>query len=162
MGDLTDLDIDFSAIGDLLSIWAQRPSKGGGHYVTLRPHLDTFYLDADAANKHCVGIYWFDACRILLPVLERGDLSEVEKYPELLVDYSRETDTLVFGNREAVVRSQEIAEGLTAHFDHRGLAGSFTMENTSLILLRHFYNPIDRDSRARAVSGEIEERVAQE
>ena len=162
MGDLTDLDIDFSAIGDLLSIWAKRPSKGGGHYVTLRPHLDTFYSDADAADKHCVGIYWFDACQILLPVLEHGDMSEVEKYPELLVDYCRETDTLVFGNREAVVRSQEMAEGLTAHFDYRGLAGSFTMENASVILLHHFYNPIDKDSRARTVSGAIEERVAQE
>ena len=162
MGDLTDLDIDFSAIGDLLSIWSKRPSKGGGHYVTLRPHLDTFYSDAEAADKHCVGIYFFDACRILLPVLEHGDISEVEKYPELLVNYCRETDTLVFGNREAVVRSQEMAEGLTAHFDHRGLAGSFTMENASVILLHHFYNPIDKDSRAKTVSGAIEERVAQE
>lgn len=156
------MDVDFSAIGDLLSIWSKRPSKGGGHYVTLRPHLDTFYSDAEAADKHCVGIYFFDACRILLPVLEHGDMSEVEKYPELLVNYCQETDTLVFGNREAVVRSQEMAEGLTAHFDHRGLAGSFTMENASVILLHHFYNPIDKDSRAKTASDEIEERVAQE
>ena len=162
MGDLTDLNIDFSHVGDLLSIWAKGPSKGGGHYVTLRPHLDTFYLDADAVEKHCVGIYWFDACRILLPVLERGDMSEVEKYPELLVDYCRETDTLVFGNREAIVRSQEMTGGLTAHFDDSGLAGSFTMEKASVILLHHFYNPIDKDSRAKTVSDAIEERVAQE
>ena len=162
MGNLTDLRIDFSHVGDLLSIWAKGPSKGGGHYVTLKPHLDTFYLDADAADKHCVGIYWFDAYRILLPVLERGDMSEVEKYPELLVEYCRETDTLVFGNREAVVRSQEMTVGLTAHFDHSGLAGSFTMENASVILLHHFYNPIDKDSRAKTVSDAIEERVAQE
>ncbi len=148
MGNLIDLDIDFSAIGDLLSIWTKGPSKGGGHYVTLRPHIDTFYLDADAADKHCVGIYWFDACRILLPVLERGDMSEVEKYPELLVDYCRETDTLVFGRREAIVRSQEMTEGLTAHFDHTGLAGSFTLENASDILLRHFRNPIDQGDYA--------------
>jgi len=145
MGDLTDLDIDFSAIGDLLSIWAKGPSKGGGHYVTLKPHMDTFYKDADATDRHCVGIYWFDACQILLPVLEQGDMSEVEKYPELLVDYCREKDTLVFGNREAVVRSQEMTEGLTAHFDHRGLAGSFTLENASVILLHYFRNPIDKD-----------------
>ena len=148
MGDLTDLDIDFSAIGDLLSIWSKGPSKGGGHYVTLEPHMDTFYLDADAADKHCVGIYWFDACRILMPVLEYGDLSEVEKYPELLVDYCRETDTLVFGNREAVVRSHEMTEELTAHFDYRGLAGRFTLQNASGILLHHFRNPIDKDDYA--------------
>ena len=162
MGNLADLDIDFSEIGDLLSIWAKGPSKGGGHYVTLRPHLDTFYLDADAAEKYCVGIYWFDACRILLPVLERGDMSEVEKYSELLVDYCRETDTLVFGNREAVVRSQEMTARLTAHFDHSGLAGRFTMQNASVTLLHHFYNPIDKDSRAKAISDTVGERVVQE
>lgn len=162
MGNLTDLRIDFSHVGDLLSIWAKGPSKGGAHYVTLKPHFDTFYLDADAAEKHCVGIYWFDACRIMLPVLERGDMSEVEKYSELLVDYRGETDTLVFGNREPVVRSHEMAPGLTAHIDCRGVAGSFTMENASAILLHHFYNPIDKDSRAKAVSGAVGERVAQE
>lgn len=158
-----ELAIDFSHVGDLLSIWAPKgPSKGGGHYVTLEPQIDTFYLDATSADKKCVGIYWFDACRILLPVLERGDMSEVEKYPELLVDYCRETDTLIFGNREAVVHSQEMTEGLTAHFDHSGLAGSFTMSRASVILLHHFYNPIDKDSRAKPVSGALEERVAPE
>ena len=141
----TDLRIDFSAVGDLLSIWAKGPSKGGAHYVTLKPHFDTFYLDADATEKHCVGIYWFDACRILIPVLEQGDMSEVEKYPELLVDYRRESDTLTFGNHEPVVRSHEMAAGLTAHIDRRGLAGSFTLEDASAILLHHFRNPIDRD-----------------
>ena len=144
----TDLDIDFSAVGDLLSIWAKGPSKGGAHYVTLKPHLDTFYLDADATEKICVGIYWFDACRILLPVLERGDMSEVEKYPELLVDYCRESDTLTFGNQEPVVRSHKMAPELTAHIDRRGLAGSFTLENASDILLHHFRNPIDRGDNA--------------
>ena len=148
MGNLTNLDIDFSSVGDLLSIWSKHPSKGGGHFVTLEPHFDTFYSDADAAVKYCIGIYLFDACQILLPVLERGDMSEAEKYPELLVDYRRETDTLVFGNREAVIRSQKMTKGLTAHFDHRGLAGSFTMENASAILLHHFRNPIDRDDYA--------------
>lgn len=162
MGNLTDLRIDFSHVGDLLSIWAKGSSKGGGHYVTLRPHFDTFYLDADATEKHCVGIYWFVACRILLPVLERGDKSEAEKYPELLVDYCRESDTLTFGNREPVVRSHEMAPGLTAHIDRRGLAASFTMENASVILLHHFYNPIDRDSRVKTVVDAIDERVPQE
>lgn len=113
--------------------------------MTLKPHFDTFYLDADATEKHCVGIYWFDACRILMPVLERDDMSEVEKYPELLVDYRRETDILTFGNREPVVRSHEMAAGLTAHIDHRGVAGSFTLKNASAILMHHFRNPIDRD-----------------
>ena len=162
MGNVIESRIDFSALGDLLSIWGKGPDKGGAQIVTMEPNISSFYSDADTTDKQCVGIYWFDACRILLPVLERDDMSEVEKYPDLLVDYCRETDTLVFGNREAVVHSQEMAEGLTAHFDHRGLAGSFTMENASVILLHHFYNPIDKDSRAKTVSDAIEEPVAQE
>jgi uncharacterized protein YuzE len=147
------LDIDFSAVGDLLSIWAKGPSKGGAHYVTLKPHLDTFYLDADATEKICVGIYWFDACRILLPVLERGDMSEVEKYPELLVDYHPDTDVLVFGNREECVRSEDMAENLTAHIGQDGLVNRFTLENASVTLLYHFRNPIDKDDRETTKTG---------
>ena len=141
MGDVTESRIDFSSLGDLLSIWGKGPDKGGAQIVTMEPNISSFY----SADKHCVGIYWFDACRILMPVLERGDMSEVEKYPELLVDYHRESDTLTFGNREPVVRSHEMAAGLTAHIDRGGLAGSFTLENASAILLYHFRNPIDGD-----------------
>ena len=159
MGDSTDLNIDFSSVGDLLSIWARGPSKGGGYFVTLRPHIDTFYSDADASDKHCVGIYWFDARRILSPVLEWGDMSEVEKYPELLVDYSPDADVLVFGNREESVRSEEMAEGLTAHLGPEGLANRFTLERASVILMRHFRNPIDRDDNAVAAIAANETEV---
>ena len=142
MGDVAELRIDFSALGDLLSIWIRvGPAKSGAEIVTMEPNISSFYTIAD---KRLIGIYWFDACRILMPVLERGDMSEVEKYPELLVDYRCESDTLTFGNREPAVRSHEMAAGLTAHIDRRGLAGSFTLENASAILLHHFRNPIDR------------------
>ena len=158
MGIVIEPRIDFSALGDLLSIWGKGPDKGGAQIVTMEPNISSFY----SADKRCVGIYWFDACRILLPVLDRDDMSEVEKYPELLVDYRRETDILVFGNRKDCVRTEEMAENLTSHIGRDGLANRFTMENASVILLHHFYNPIDKDSRARTVSGAIEERVAQE
>ena len=150
MGDAVKPDIDFSALGDLLSIWTRTgPSKGGAHIVTMEPDVSSFYT----AEGKCVGIYWYDACRILLPVLERGDMSEVEKYPELLVDYSPNTDVLVFGNREEAVRSEEMAENLTAHIDVRGLADRFTLENASVILLHHFRNPIDKDDHAATKTG---------
>lgn len=158
MGIVIEPRIDFSALGDLLSIWGKGPDKGGAQIVTMEPNISSFY----SADKRCVGIYWFDACRILLPVLDRDDMSEVEKYPELLVDYRRETDILVFGNLKDCVRTEEMAENLTSHIGRDGLANRFTMENASVILLHHFYNPIDKDSRARTVSGAIEERVAQE
>ncbi len=161
MGDVAELRIDFSALGDLLSIWKRTgPAKSGAHLVTFEPNISSFYTTAD---EGLIGIYWFDACRILMPVLERGDMSEVEKYPELLVDYRRESDTLTFGNREPVIRSHEMAPGLTAHIDHRGLVGSFTMENASAILLHHFRNPIDKDGYipAKAVSHDLSARVAE-
>ena len=159
MGDVVKPRIDFSALGDLLSIWVPTdPTKSGARIVTMEPDISSFYTP----DERFVGIYWFDACRILLPVLERGDMSEVEKYPELLVDFCPDTDVLVFGNREESVRSEEMAENLTAHIGADGLADRFTLENASVILLPHFYNPIDKDSRARTVSDAIEERVAQE
>ena len=141
MGNVIESRIDFSALGDLLSIWGKGPDKGGAQMVTFEPNISSFY----SADKRCVGIYWFDACRILLPVLERGDMSEVEKYPELLVDFCPDTDVLVFGNREESVRSEQMAENLTAHIGADGLADRFTLENASVILLHHFRNPIDKD-----------------
>ena len=145
MGNLTNLDIDFSSVGDLLSMWIRTgPCESGARMVTMEPNISSFYR----LDGRLIGIYWFDVCRILLPVLERGDTSEVEKYPELLVDFCPDTDALVFGNREESVRSEEMAENLTAHIGADGLVGSFTMENASAILMHHFRNPIDRDDYA--------------
>ena len=150
MGDAVKLDIDFSELGDLLSIWTRTgPDKGGARIVTMGPDISSFY----SADKKCVGIYWFDACRILLPVLERGDMSEVERYPELLVDYHRDTDVLVFGNREECVRSEDMAENLTAHIGQDGLVNRFSLENASVTLLQHFRNPIDKDDRETTKTG---------
>ncbi len=139
MGEITKLDVDYSALGDLLSIWT-RPPKGGAKIVTMMPDCSSFY-----AEGKCVGIYWYDAGRILLPVLERDDMTEAAKYPELLVDYCRETDVLVFGNRERAVRSEEMATGITVHIGPAGLANRFTVGNASATLLTRFRHPIDQE-----------------
>ncbi len=142
MGDAIKLDIHFSALGDLLSMWApDAADKSGARIVTMHPDISSFH----SAEGQCIGIYWFDARRILLPLLERGNMAEVERYPDLLVDYCRETDTLTFGNREAAVISQEMSSELVVNFDHRGSVCSFTMGKASDILLHHFRNPIDKD-----------------
>ena len=142
MGKVEKLDIDFSAVGDLLSIWIRTgPCESGAEIVTMEPNISSFYR----SDERFIGIYWFDACRILLPVLEHGDMSEVEKYPELLVDFCPDTDVLVFGNREESVRSEEMAKNLTAHIGIEGLVNRFTLENASVTLLHHFRNPIDKD-----------------
>lgn len=139
MKNMTTLEITYSGSGDLLSIWGNGKGlyKGSAQIVTMDPNCSSFYN----SDGECVGIYWFDAGRIALPVLERDDLSEVQKYPELLVDYCRESDTLLFGNRNPVVRSEEIVPGLTAHLGPDGLAQRFTLENVSDVLLYRFHNP---------------------
>ena len=139
MKNMTTLEITYSGSGDLLSIWGNGKGlyKGSAQIVTMDPNCSSFYN----ADGKCVGIYWFDAGRIALPVLERDDLSEVKKYPELLVDYCRESDTLLFGNRNPVIRSEEIVPGLTAHLGPDGLAQRFTLENVSDVLLYRFHNP---------------------
>ena len=135
-------------MGDLLYIRKDGvPRDGGGRPITIRPDMTGFYRKD---QRVCVGFDLLDARRILSPVLECGDMSEVEKYPELLVDYSPDADVLVFGNREESVRSEEMAEGLTAHLGPEGLANRFTLERASVILMRHFRNPIDRDDNALA------------
>ncbi len=139
MKNMTTLEITYSGSGDLLSIWGNGKGlyKGSAQIVTMDPNCSSFYN----SDGKCVGIYWFDAGRIALPVLERDDLSEVQKYPELLVDYCRESDTLLFGNRHPVIRSEEIVPGLTAHLGPDGLAQRFTLENVSDVLLYRFHNP---------------------
>ena len=139
MGNITTPEITYSGAGDLLSIWGngKGPYEGSARIVTMDPDCSSFYN----SDGKCVGIYWFDAGRIALPVLERDDLSEVKKYPELLVDYCRESDTLLFGNRHPVIRSEEIVPGLTAHLGPDGLAQRFTLENVSDVLLYRFHNP---------------------
>ena len=139
MKNMTTLEITYSGAGDLLSIWGNGKGlyKGSAQIVTMDPNCSSFYN----SDGECVGIYWFDAGRIALPVLERDDLSEVQKYPELLVDYCRESDTLLFGNRNPVIRSEEIVPGLTAHLGPDGLAQRFTLENVSDVLLYRFHNP---------------------
>ncbi len=80
-------------------------------------------------------------------------MSEVEKYPELPVDYSPDTGVLVFGNREEALRSEEMVENLTAHIGASGLANRFTLENASVILLQHFRNSIDKDDPVASGTG---------
>ncbi len=131
MGNSIKAKITYSALGDLLSIWTGI-SKGGAQIVTMQPDCSSFYA---REGQKCVGIYWYDAGSILLPLLERNDTSEADKYPELLVNYSRETDILAFGNRKTAARKEAMAPGIVSHIDPAGLANRFTMERASDILL---------------------------
>ena len=84
---------------------------------------------------------------------EQGEVSELEKYPELPVDYSPDTGVLVFSNQEEALRSGEMVENLTAHIGASGLANRFTLENASVILLHHFRNSIDKDDHVATRTG---------
>ena len=129
-----------------MSIWTGR-STGGARVVTMKPDCSSFYAEN---GKRCVGIYFYDAGRILLPVLERDDMTEVSKYPELLVEYCRDTDVLTFGNRGEAVCCEEMAPGLDTHTSNSGLANKFTLKDASRALLPRFRSPIDSTDIAAA------------
>ena len=140
--------VSYSAMGDLLYIRKDGvPRDGGGRPITIRPDMTGFYRKD---QRVCVGFDLLDARRILLPLLYENDMSGAADFPEFMVKYCRETDTLTIGNREESVRSEEMTEGLTAHLGPEGLANRFTLERASVILMRHFRNPIDMDDTALA------------
>ena len=158
MGALETLNIDYSALGDLLSIWAGK-SKSGARVVTMKPDCSSFYAED---GKRCVGIYFYDAGRILLPVLERDDMTEVSKFPELLVEYCRDSDVLTFGNREESVGCAGMASGLNAHISISGLANRFTLRDASRSLLPCFRGPMDDSNITAANREEFARNLARE
>lgn len=149
--------VSYSAMGDLLYIRKDGvPCDGGGRPVTMRPDMTVFYRKDE---RTCVGFDLLDAARVLLPVLYQNDMSGAARFPELLVEYCRETDTLTVGNRKTSIRQEEMAENITAHVGDDGLVNQFALENASVILLHHFRNPIDKDGYAPVgtVANEISE-----
>ena len=123
--------IDYVATADLLSIWPGGPDSGGGYAVTFKPDFDTFYSEDDGK---CVGVYLFDAARILLPQLTQ-EVAYVEfQYQELRGSYSREIDTLVIGDGTHPATGA-MSDGIMAHYNDEGLAVSFTLKNVSQWLL---------------------------
>ena len=126
--------VDYAASADSLSIWPRGPDSGGGYSVTFKPDFDTFYSRYDGK---CVGMYLFDAARILMPHLTCDAASVEFQYQELCGSYSKETDTLVIGDGTHPAKGEAMSEDVVAHYNDEGLAVSFTLKNVSQWLLPH-------------------------
>lgn len=130
------VEVDYSAEGDLLWLGNGIPNIDSAQNVTFDPDFDAFF----SAEGECVGIYLFDAARILVPQLTR-DLPMVKfQVNDLSGVYSRKDDALTIGCGKATVETGEVAAGLTAHYDEAGKVVGFTIGGARTLLLPVFEN----------------------
>ena len=125
--------IDYVATADFLSVGTgeQQKVEGGAWWVTMEPMFDAFY---DEAGK-CVLLYLFDAARILLPPMTQEKPHDTFRYKDLSGSYCKETDTLIISNGNTEVKSEEMAQGIMAHYDENGEVATVTFENAAKRLL---------------------------
>ena len=127
------VEVDYAVKGDLLWLGNGIPNTDSAQNVTYEPDFDAFF----SVDGKCVGIYLFDAARILLPQLTLDSPVVKFRFKELSGAYSRNTGTLTIGNGNMAVSSEEMAKGLTAHYDETGEVIGFTLERAAELLLPH-------------------------
>ena len=127
------VQIDYSVNGDLLWLGNGVPNTDSAQNVTFEPDFDAFF----SVDGKCVGVYLFDAARILLPPLTVDSTDVKFNFKELSGVYSRDTDTLTIGNGNAAASDREIAKGLTARYDDTDKVAGFTLERAAELLLPH-------------------------
>ena len=125
------VEVDYSAEGDLLWLGNGVPNTDSAQNVTFEPDFDSFF----SVDGKCVGIYLFDAARILMPQLTKDSPMVKFRFKELTGMYSRKDDALTIGNGNSVAASGEIADGLTAHYDKAGRVVGFTVGRARDLLL---------------------------
>ena len=129
------VQIEYVATADFLSIGSGRHQKvaGGAWWVTIEPMFDAFY----AEDGKCVLLYLFDAAHILLPPMTQGESHCAFQHKDLSGSYYKKTDTLIVSNGNAVVKCEEMAQGITAHYDNKGEVATVVFANASKTLLPH-------------------------
>ncbi len=125
------VEVDYIAKGDLLWLGNGSPNTDSAHNVTFEPDFDAFF----SVDGKCVGVYLFDAARILLPQLTLESPTVKFCFKELSGTYSRDADTLTIGNGNIAANSVEMAEGLIAHYGETGDVVGFTLEQAGALLL---------------------------
>ena len=126
-----EVEVDYIAKGDLLWLGNGTPNTDSAHNVTFEPDFDVFF----SVDGKCVGVYLFDAARILLPQLTVESPSVKFRFKELSGTYSRDADTLTIGNGNIAANNEEMAKGLIAHYDETGDVAGFTLEQAGVLLL---------------------------
>ena len=127
------VELGYVANGDLLWLGNGMPTTGGAKPVTLEPDFDAF----SSEDGKCVGVYLYDAARILLMHLTANSPTVKFHYKELCGTYSRVTDTLDIGNGKPAASIDEMAEGLDVSYGDNGRPVGFTLRNAAGLLLHH-------------------------
>ena len=125
------VEVDYSAEGDLLWLGNGVPNTDSAQNVTFAPDFDAFF----SVKGECVGIYLFDAARILVPQLTRDSPTVKFQVNDLTGVYSRKDDALTIGNGKSTARIEEVADGLAAHYDEAGKVVGFTIDRARNLLL---------------------------
>ena len=143
------LDIRYFDDTDTLSLWNGRPASEGGDLIATGALIvdddadsvvtGDIIADYDADGK-VVGFTIEHAAELLLrPLIRKGGASEYLEVDGMYAGYrytlSLNNGTLTLNSDREQVRSDEVAEHLTAHYDSDGDAAGFTLERAAELLL---------------------------
>ena len=136
---------------DTLSLWTGKPASEGGDLIAI----DALIVDDDDdsvitgdiiadydADGNVVGFTIEHAVEMLLhPLVSKGGASQYLEVEGMYAGYrytlSLSNGTLTLNSDREQVRSNEVAEHLTAHYDANGDAMGFTLECAAELLLPH-------------------------
>ena len=145
------LEIAYDADSDTLSLWNGRPATEAGDLIATgalivdddSDSVVTGDIIADYdSNGKVVGFTIEHAAELLLhPLARKESASEHLEVNGMYAGYrytlSLENGTLTLNSDRERVRSHEVAEHLTAHYDAEGDAAGFTLERAAELLLPH-------------------------
>ena len=162
------LEIAYFSDTDTLSLWNGKPASEGGDLIALGALIvednanggvtGDVIADYDSDGK-VVGLTIEHAAELLLhPLVRNESVSERLEVDGMYAGYRYtlllNNGTLTFSSDREQVRSDEVAEHLTAHYDADGDAAGFTLERATELLLPHLKGEIvPRREIASAGSG---------
>lgn len=151
MGKTMTLEIAYFEETDTLSLWNGTPASEASDLIAsgaLDVNGDTegavtgdILADYDSAGR-VVGFTIEHAAELLLhPLVSKGGVSdylEIDgKYAGYSYTLSMNNGTLTLSSDRDKVRSSEVAEHLTAHYDVNGDAAGFILKRAAELLLPH-------------------------
>lgn len=147
------LSIRYFGDTDTLSLWNGKPASEGGDLIATGALVVDDDTDGGAAGDviasyasdgRVVGFTIEHAAELLLhPLMKRGGASEHLEVNGMYAGYRYSlllnNGTLTLSSDRKQVRSDEVAEHLTAYYDVDGDAAGFTLERAAELLLPHLH-----------------------
>ena len=145
------LEIAYFSDTDTLSLWNGKPASEGGDLIAMGALIVEDNANGGAtgdviadydSDGRVVGFTIEHAVELLLhPLVKKGGASEYLEVNGMYAGYrytlSLNNGTLTLSSDRKQVRSDEVAEHLTAHYDADGDASGFTLVSAAELLLPH-------------------------